>query len=319
MGRGEYPNAGRVRVLIPDIVVAVAMMAAAIPVQAQTADTFQCRPIGEVVRLDELTEASGIAASRRIGGTFWAINDSGDPVVYALDAMGAVTGHVRVTGARVEDWEAIAAAACGSGSCVYIGDIGDNDGSRKQITIYRVAEPAATGESSAAAEAFHATYPDGPQDAESLFITSDGAMYIVTKGVKGSVALYRFPRDLRSRDLRPGASVPLQRVAKPRESGKSPNSDRITDAAASPDGAWILLRTNRSVTFHRTKELMAGNWRPAHVVDLAALDEPQGEGVTLTGDGTLVVVGEGGGKKAPGTFARLSCSPATSDKPNKSK
>jgi hypothetical protein len=315
MGRGEHPNAGRVRVLIPDIVVVVAMIAAVIPVlQAQAADTFHCRPIGEVVRLDELREASGIAASRRIAGTFWAITDSGAPVVYALDAMGAVTGHVRVTGAQVADWEAIAVGPCGGASCAYIGDIGDNDGSRKQITIYRVAEPAATGESSAAADAFHATYPDGPQDAESLLITSDGAMYIVTKGVKGSVALYRFPRD-----LRPGASVPLQRVAKPREAGKSPNSDRVTDAAASPDGAWILLRTNRSVTFHRTKELMAGNWRPAHVVDLAALDEPQGEGVTLTVDGTLVVVGEGGGKNAPGTFARLSCSPTTSDKSDKSK
>jgi hypothetical protein len=298
-----------------DFVFTAAMTAAVIPVlHAQGAETFQCRPIGDVVRVKELAEASGIAASRRNAGAFWAINDSGDPVVYALDAMGAITGHVRVTGAQVEDWEAIAVGPCGSGSCVYIADIGDNDGSRKQITIYRVAEPAVTAESSAAAEAFHATYPDGPQDAESLLITSDGAMYIVTKGVKGSVALYRFPRD-----LRPGASLPLQRVAKPRDPSKSPNSERITDAAASPDGAWILLRTNRSVTFHRTKDLMAGNWRPAHVVDLAPLDEPQGEGVTLTVDGTLVVVGEGGGKKAPGTFARLSCPPATSDKPDKSK
>jgi hypothetical protein len=293
----------------------IAMMAAAATLlSAQGTDTLQCRPMGEVVRLKELAEASGVAASRRNPGAFWAINDSGDPVIYALDAMGAVTGQLRLTGARVDDWEAIAVGPCGSGGCVYVGDIGDNDGSRRRITIYRVAESAATGASSAAAEAFHATYPDGPQDAESLLITSDGAMYIVTKGVKGSVALYRFPRD-----LRPGASVQLQRVAKPREPGKSPNSDRITDAAASPDGAWILLRTNRSVTFHHTKELMAGNWRPAHVVDLANLDEPQGEGVTLTADGTLVVVGEGGGKSAPGTFARLACSSPTSDKPDKSK
>jgi hypothetical protein len=294
---------------------AIAVMAAAATVlSAQGTDTLQCRPMGEVVRIKELAEASAIAASRRNPGAFWAINDSGDPVIYALDAMGAVTGQIRLTGARVDDWEAIAVGPCGSGSCVYLGDIGDNDGTRKQITIYQVAEPAATTESSATAEAFHATYPDGPQDAESLFITSDGSMYIVTKGVKSSVALYRFPRD-----LRPGASVQLQRVAKPREPGKSPNSDRITDAASSPDGRWILLRTNRSVTFHHTKELMAGNWRPAHIVDLANLDEPQGEGVTFTADGTLVVVGEGGGQSAPGTFARLACSSLTSDKPDKSK
>jgi hypothetical protein len=284
---------------------AVAALAAlATPLQAwgpQGGEAI-CRPSGALMKIEELAEASGIAASRRTPGALWAINDSGDPVVYAVDAKGTVTGHIRVTGAQVEDWEAIAVGPCGSGNCVYIGDIGDNDGTRKQITIYRVAEPAATGDSAAAAEVFHATYPDGPQDAESLLMTADGSMYIVTKGVKGSVGLYRFPRD-----LRPGASVQLQRVAKPREPGKSPNSERITDAAASPNGDWIVLRTNRAVSFHHTKDLLAGNWRPAHVVDLADLDEPQGEGVTLTADGTLVVASEGGGKSAAGTMGRLSC------------
>jgi hypothetical protein len=284
----------------------IALLAACVPavrvLQAQGRDAMQCRPSGALVKMNELAEASGIAASRRSPDVLWALNDSGDPVIYALDANGGVTGHVRLTGAKVEDWEAIAVGPCGSGSCLYVGDIGDNNGTRKQITIYRVAEPAPMGDSSAAAEVFHATYPDGPQDAESLVLTSDGSLYIVTKGEKGSVALYRFPRELRA-----GSTMPLQRVAKPRDAGKSPNSERITDAAASPQGDWIVLRTNRAVTFHRAKELIAGNWRPAHVVDLADLDEPQGEGVTLTGDGALVVVGEGGGKSAPGTLARLTC------------
>jgi len=270
---------------------------------SQGGAAMQCRPSRWLVRVNELAEASGIAASRRNAGTFWAINDSGQPIIYALDAKGAVTGFVRVTGATLEDWEAIAVGPCGSGTCLFVGDIGDNDASRKQITIYRVPEPAPGDDVTAMADVFHATYPDGPQDAESLLITPDGSMFIVTKGVKGSVALYRVPRD-----LRPGASAQLQRVAKPREPGKSPNSDRITDAAASPRGDWIVLRTNRSVTFHHTKELLAGNWRPASVVDLADLDEPQGEGVTFADDNTLVVVGEGGGKSGPGTLARLSCS-----------
>jgi Esterase-like activity of phytase len=286
----------------------MALLAACVPavhvLQAQAADTLQCRPAGELVRVEDIAEASGIAASRRNPGTFWAINDSGQPVIFALDAKGTVTGRVRLTGARLEDWEAVAVGPCGSGSCLYVGDIGDNNGTRKQITIYRVPEPAIGDDMTATAEVFHATYPDGPQDAESLVLTSDGSLYIVTKGEKGSVALYRFPRELHA-----GSTMPLQRVAKPRDPGKSPNSERITDAAASPQGDWIVLRTNRAATFHHLKELMAGNWRPAHVVDLADLDEPQGEGVTLTADGTLVVVGEGGGKSAPGTLARLTCAP----------
>lgn len=269
---------------------------------AQSADAPQCRPRGRIIPIEEVPEASGIAASRRNPGTFWTLNDSGEPVVYAVAADGAVKARLRLTGAELEDWEAIAVGPCAGGSCLYIGDIGDNDGTRKEITIYRVPEPALSEDATAMVEVFHATYPDGPQDAESLLITSEGSLFIITKGVKGSVALYRFPRDLRS-----GSSVQLQRIAKPREPGKSPNSDRITDAAASPQGDWIVLRTNRALTFHRTKELMAGNWRPASVVDLADLDEPQGEGVTFAADNTIVVAGEGGGKSKAGTLASLSC------------
>jgi hypothetical protein len=287
---------------------AIAVLAAAAispPYQeltAQNADTMQCRPTGATVKVAELSESSGVAASRVSPGTVWALNDSGEPVLYALNANGTVTGRVRVMGARVEDWEAIAVGPCASGSCLYIGDIGDNNGSRKQITVYRTSEPAATGESTVHVEGFYATYPDGPQDAESLLIAPDGSLYIVTKGETRSVALYRFPRD-----LKPGESVQLERLGTPRDPHATKQADRITDAASSPRGDWVVLRTNRTLEFHRTKELLSGNWRPAHVVDLTSLKEPQGEGVTFAGDDSIVITGEGGGKSAPGTLARLSC------------
>lgn len=286
---------------------AIAMLAAAPAWPAldrQTTAPPQCQPAGALVGLKELPEASGVAASRRNPGIVWALNDSGDPVIYAVDAQGTVTGRVRLTGATLEDWEAIAVGPCPGGTCVYVADIGDNDGKRKQITIYRLLEPDATGESSASADALIATYPDGPHDAESLIVTSDGALYIVTKGVNESVALYRFPRELRS-----GSPVRLQQAAKPREARKSPNSERVTDASVSPQGEWIVLRTNRALNFHRTKELLAGNWRAERVVDLADLDEPQGEGVTFASDTSIVVAGEGGKQSSAGTLARLSCSP----------
>ena len=70
------------------------------------------------VRLQELPEASGLAASRRTPGLLWSHNDSGEPVVFALNATGAVKDRVRVTGAQVEDWEAIAVGSCPQGSCL---------------------------------------------------------------------------------------------------------------------------------------------------------------------------------------------------------
>ncbi len=262
----------------------------------------QCRVDGDVIRVPRLSEASGITASRRVPDRLWAINDSGEPVIYALSSKGMVAGEIRLTGAKVEDWEAVAVGPCPDGSCLYVGDIGDNGARRARITIYRVPEPADANGGSARSDVFFATYPDGPQDAEAMLTGPDGRLYVVTKGETGAVALYRFPRE-----LEPGSSVQLERVGKPRGTTASTRRDRITDAAASPDGNWIVLRTSRALTFHRAKELIAGNWKPAQVVDLAQLHEPQGEGVTFAADNSIVVAGEGGGKSAAGTLARLSC------------
>ena len=262
----------------------------------------QCRAAGPLVRVAGLTEASGIAASRRAPGRLWAHNDSGQPVLFALDAGGAVTRRMPVPGARVEDWEAVAVGPCPAGSCIHVADIGDNDAERRRITIYRIPEPAGTGDELPAAEVFHATYPDGAHDAETLLVTPDGRLFVVTKGDTGPVALYAFPRELRTH-----ATVRLERVGEP-GAPKPRDGERITDGSVSPDGRWVVLRSTRALKFYRAAELLSGMWREVHRLDLAGLGEPQGEGVAF-GDGTLYLAGEGGGKSQPGTFARLTCGP----------
>jgi hypothetical protein len=114
---------------------------------------------------------------------------------------------------------------------LYLADIGDNDATRTRITVYRVPEPDIAAESVTVRDVFHATYPDGAHDAEALLITPQGALFVVTKGDTGPVALYRFPRDMRS-----GATVTLERVGQPRTPGKPDQHDRITDGAMSPNG-----------------------------------------------------------------------------------
>jgi hypothetical protein len=126
---------------------------------AQQAATPQCQSSGPLVRIPDLPEASGVAVSRRSPGRLGAHNDSGDAVLLALDTRGSVTGRVRVSGVKVEDWEAVAVGPCPAGSCIYIADIGDNEAERKRITIYRVSEPS-TEDSVAVKDTFHATYRD---------------------------------------------------------------------------------------------------------------------------------------------------------------
>jgi ADP-ribose pyrophosphatase YjhB (NUDIX family) len=263
-----------------------------------------CRVEGASVALpDRLSEASGIAAGLRSPGVLWSHNDSGEPLLYAFGVDGSPLGVVRVAGASVKDWEDVAAGPCAGGSCLYLADIGDNAASRAGTTVYRVPEPAPTDGQTRPADAFHATYPDGPHDAEALFVLPDGGIYIVTKGETGPIALYRFPQP-----LRPGASVRLERVV---ELGPAATKrrDRITGASASPDGQWVALRTLDAVDFYRAADLLRGSVGTPVRVDLRSLHEAQGEGVGWGPSGALYLSSESGKKHTPGSFARLSCTP----------
>ena len=270
------------------------------------ADVPRCVTAGPVVALPQLPEASGVAVSA-VQGRVWAHNDSGGSVLMALDSRGSVVGQVRVSGAPVQDWEAVAVGRCPSGSCLYLGDIGDNQGRRQRITVYRAPEPGKES-SITVKEAFHATYPDGPHDAETLLVTREGGLFIVTKGGDGPIGLYRFPLTLRS-----GAIHPLEQVSAPgaqSEGGsRRAGAVRITDGSVSADGQWVVLRTGQALMFYRAADFLAGNWSEAGRFSLRGVKEAQGEGVSMGPDGSVYLTGEGGGKARAGTFARLVCSP----------
>ena len=288
--------------LLASIMLMLGFMFASTP-QGQSR-TASCQPTGSVTPLPGLSEASGLAASRRTPGRLWTHTDSGSAVLFALDAQGTVAGRVQVSGAKVEDWEAIAVGPCGSGSCIYVADIGDNEAERKSVTVYRVPEPEGASGSAKVDGVFQATYPDGRHDAEALLVAGDGRVYIVTKGETGPVALYRFPAQLQS-----GTSMRLERVGA--ASGERDAASRITDGTVSPDGQWVVLRTRTNLSYYRASDLLAGQWKVASRVDLTSLKELQGEGVALGADNTVFVAGEGGGKGQPGTFARFTCAPSS--------
>jgi hypothetical protein len=270
--------------------------------ESHVSPPIACRQQGVLAWLPVAPEASGAALSRAFPGVVWTHNDSGEPAIFAIDSTGALLGALRVRGARAVDWEAVAVGPCAGASCLYIGDIGDNDAKRRDIVVYRVREPMPKDRQTNDAEAFHATYPDGPHDAEALFVTADGGVYVVTKGETGAVAMYRFPQP-----LRPDARVRLERVAT-LIADKVKRHERVTDASASPDGEWVVLRTAASLSFYPTKSLTSGSPGQPRVADIRAVGETQGEGVALGANGRVFLVGEGGlRRKRPGTFARMTC------------
>jgi hypothetical protein len=253
-----------------------------------------CTSAMSLVTLPEVPEASNLAASRRNPGLFWTTNDSGAPVVFALDTHGAVKGRVRLEGATVKNWEALAVGPCGSRSCLYIGDIGDNGAKRPSITIYRVPEPRPGDTTATVLDAFTGTYPDGPHDAEALFVSDQGAAYVITKEGAKETTMFRFP--LEHADA-PAMLVPV--IAIP--------VHHPTDASVSPDGRWVAVRTNEGLAFYRADELTP-RYTPAPLrVPLTELHEPRGEGVAFGTDGMVFLTGEGAVKGEPGTFTALKC------------
>jgi hypothetical protein len=261
-----------------------------------------CTAAGPPRPLDaEIHESSGVAVSRAHGGLFWTHNDSGDPLLYAVDAEGRTAGRVRITGAQVEDWEDVALAPCpAGGDCLYVADIGDNDAERPSITVYRVPEPAPNASASAPAEAIRLRYPDGAHDAEAMFVL-DGAIHVVTKGESGPIAVYRAPSS-----AAPGAETTLERIRQ-LTGDKVQRPERITAADASPDGRWVVLRTLESASIYPAAPLAGSGELAPRRIDLKGLNEEQGEGIGFGPDGSLVLTSEGGKKDKAATFARLRC------------
>lgn len=250
---------------------------------------------------DEVRESSGLALSRRGSQVFWTHNDAGnDAEIFAIDVHGRLMQRVRVADAGAEDWEDMESGMCNGAACLYIADIGDNDGKRSHITIYRIREPERGQSESSPAVALRAEYPDGPHDAESLFALPGGDLYIVTKGQTGPIGVYRYPSPHRAAE-----TVTLERVVElfPKPDN---DSDRITAATASPNGQWVGIRSHRTLYLYNANELMSGRPAPM-IVDLGPLDQPQGEAIVISDEGEIWLSTEAPKKKDRPSIGQLRC------------
>ena len=251
--------------------------------------------------LPDVPEASGLAVSRAHPGLLWTHNDSGnESVLYAIEPTGTVRGKVRVP-ARMRDWEDVSAASCSKdGDCLYIGDIGDNEMSRRTIQVYRIAEPNPGDRQTGRPEVISLTYPDGPHNAEAMFV-ADERIFIVTKDRVGM--LYRSAAavgDVLSAFNRVSTNIKLQRIARLDLTG-------VTDAEMSPDGATIAVRTADEAVVYAAADLTRGNVAARARIPVDGLREPQGEGVALGENGMLYLASEGRPWSRAGRLISLRC------------
>lgn len=237
-----------------------------------------------------ITELSGLAASWTHPGVLYAHNDSGDDArLFALSLSGELLATFTLDGIKPVDWEDIAVGPCPEGSCIFIGDVGDNLESRSDYNIIRVVEPELPStlgaEVSVPFDRIELHYGDGKHyNCEAIMVhPMSGDMYLVAKTLAATNPVFRVAQN----ELIPGAHLKATAdfVAAPEFPGV------VTAADIHPCGDRLLLRTYAEVL-----ELVAsGPFETAFLGEVVKKFVPpfekQGEALAYLRDGTSVVTG----------------------------
>lgn len=294
------------------LTLAMLALVAAGPAAAQ--NTWSIAPPSRVVPLGTfadtlLFEASAAAASRIQPGVIWTLNDSGNaPWVFAVDTAGRTLGVFRLPGAQNFDWETLTTSPCPAGNCLVIGDTGDNPETRPSVVLYRIPEPvvhpSTAGElvPTPVPDSLTIRYPDGPHDNEAIYADSAGNVYFVTKGRTKGFLLFRLP----AAAWTAGPSAILERVDSLPITPDISIGHWVSDAALSPDGQRVAVRTYSAVFFFTVG--VGGRLSPDHGNEcfFGHTLEPQGEGVTWLDDRRLLLTSEAS-STSRGTLFLIEC------------
>lgn len=238
-----------------------------------------------------LNEISGMAASRQNPRVVWVVEDSGSAaVVHAINDQAMLIASFGIGGAAI-DYEdlAIGPGPMAGVDYLYVADIGDNDGSRTSVVIYRAPEPSVAWDQTFATsslervEPLPMTYPPGDLDnAEAIFVDPDTAdVYLITRnGFTKPNTIFRL-----AAPHTPAVARVLERLG-PIYAGDGTDI-AVSSAAISEDGRMIAIRSLRAINFWRRPAGMSIIETILRTMpcDATVADEKKGESITFTADG----------------------------------
>lgn len=234
-----------------------------------------------LIALDDsrVKESSGLAPSRLIPGSYYTINDSGNPPeIYRLEPRTGKVEAIPVPGAENVDWEDLATAAIDGRPYIFIGDIGDNTGRRASITVYRAPETV-EGENLRIDQTYTLRYPDEPHNAETLMVHPNGDLYIVTKAATRPSMVFKLPPPAA------GGEYVLQKVGEVQLGTELRESRLVTGGAVSPNGDRVVLRTYMSA-YEFAAPKAFDDWVKAVPSPVRTNFDGQGEAITYALDGS---------------------------------
>jgi hypothetical protein len=236
----------------------------------------------------DLTESSGVAASRTNPGVFWTHNDSGDEArLYAFNDKGASLGAFDLEGGH-RDWEDMCTFVRDGKGYLVVADTGDNAKARGVYVLYIYEEPkmsAAGGDKPGTpklVETVVFTYGDGrSHDGESIGADPDGrVLYMVTRNRNGTECkAFKIERyeDAEKRKLKKKVVAEEMAVLQYRN---------VSAMDVSPDGLRMLVQTyGDAYEFTRKPD---ETWKAALGRAPAEISLPRrykGEGATYVPDG----------------------------------
>ena len=105
---------------------------------------------------DGLDEISGIEFDK--AGNLWAINDSGNSTeIHQIDSTGHIKRSINIHNAKNIDWEDLTQDDFGH---FFIGDFGNNDNERSDLTVYKIENPTDIREKETEAEIIRFKFTD---------------------------------------------------------------------------------------------------------------------------------------------------------------
>lgn len=259
----------------------------------------------QVALFDPLDEASGLVASSRHAGVFWSLNDSGgEPMLFAMNERRELLARLWAIGAENTDWESL--SMDGSGHFLVM-DSGNNDNDRKDLCVYRFAEPDVLAPfdtiMETPVERFEFRYPEQhafPDDEEMNFDSEasfyhpgdeahPGQLYLLTKHRSDTrTVLYEFPT-LVDEDM-----LDLNKVDE-FDVGGSDHwfGGRVTGADLHRDAARLAVLTYHRVFIFDISQRPIRFGDPIASVELIQSETQQVEGIAWSGD-ALIILNEQG-------------------------